>query len=537
MKASCVTVSYEKTGYFSRLATDYLKGVEALRPFYSHTPGIEGIKASIEARNRFEQNRELLVRVLKEQYNGIEITAALQQNLDALLSPDCYTVTTAHQPNIYTGPLYFIYKILHAIKLAEFLRNEIPGKQFVPVYYMGSEDADLDELGHIFLSGEKVEWNTKQTGAVGRMNTKGLEQILNRLQGEFGHLPHAQEMIALCKEAYTKNANIQQATLYLVNRLFGQFGLVVLVPDNALLKSAFIPVLKKELFERFSYPLVQETAAAMEGRYKVQTSGREINLFYLSDDGSRDRIEYIHAGGEEKWQVINKDLVFTKDQLLQELEAHAERFSPNVILRGVFQETVLPNVAFIGGGGELAYWMELKKVFTAAEVPFPVLLLRNSFLLIEESDKALQDKLKLDAERLFIKKDLLLEEYAVNNASASLDTKKQQQEIFNVYRELQEQASAIDPTLKAHVAALHAGTLKGMMNLEKKFLRAEKRKQSEYSGQLQKLKSSLFPQDSLQERIDNFMPFYAKYGNEILDILYRYSQPFAEEFSVLNIGM
>lgn len=535
MKASCETIPYQQTGYFSKLVTDYLQGNKALTPFYQYQPAMEGIKAAVEARKQFPQNRQLLHDALVEQYRDFDVPAALQKNIDALLNANTFTVTTAHQPNIFTGPLYFVYKILHAIRLAETLKTEMPQYDFVPVYYMGSEDADLDELGHIFLSGEKVTWSTGQAGAVGRMKTKGLEQIINRLQGEFGHLPFAAEMIAICTSAYTKHSNIQEATLYLVNELFKQYGLVVLIPDSALLKSAFIPVLEKELLERFSHRLVQETAAALAGQYKVQTEGREVNLFYLSDDGSRDRIEYIGEGENESWQVVNKEIHFSKPALLDELHQHPERFSPNVILRGVFQETVLPGIAFIGGGGELAYWIELKKVFEAVNVPYPVLLLRNSFLLIDHTASLLKDKLALETKDLFRSQTAILNEYTHKNSTATLDTKLQQDAVYQVYRQLQEQANEIDATLKAHVAALHVASLKGLINLEKKFLRAAKRRHADYSNQLHKLKSMLFPANNLQERVDNFMPLYALYGKEILNILYQHSQAFSEAFTILYI--
>jgi bacillithiol biosynthesis cysteine-adding enzyme BshC len=536
MKASCVTVPYDQTGYYSKLVLDYLRGDAGLKPFFQHEPDLGGIKDAMAARKPFPQNRPLLLEVLKEQYSDIPVAPKLESNIRALEAGTTFTVTTAHQPNIFTGPLYFIYKILHAIKLAEELENEFPEHKFVPVYYMGSEDADLDELGHIFLSGDKLEWNTNQSGAIGRMNTSGIEPIINRLRGEFGHLPFAGEMLELCQNSYSPGRNIQQATLWLVNELFGELGLVVLIPDNSLLKSAFIPVIEKELFERFSHRLVHETAAAMEGRYKVQTEGREINLFYLSDDGSRDRIEFAGSEDAPVWQVVNRDLFFTADALRAELHAHPERFSPNVILRGVFQETILPNIAFIGGGGELAYWMELKKVFEAVKVPFPVLLLRNSFLLVAKKQEALQEKLQLKPAELFIASNKLLNAFALNHAEVNLETKKEQQVIYDLYKGLQEKASGIDSTLKPHVAALHAAGLKGLINLEKKFLRAEKRRHAAFESQLSALKNDLFPRGNLQERIDNFMPLYAKYGRDILASLYQFSQPFAEDFSILYLS-
>jgi bacillithiol biosynthesis cysteine-adding enzyme BshC len=545
MKADCELLPFHETGFFSKLVVDYLRQEESLRPFYRYAPSFEGIEAAIIARQQFKQDRKLLHDALLEQYASLEISGPLENHIRLLQQPTTFTITTAHQPNILTGPLYFIYKILHAIKLAAECKNRFTQFDFVPVYYMGSEDADLDELGHIFLNGEKLEWKTEQGGAVGRMNPKGIERLIERLEGEFGSLPYGKEMVALCKTAYLSHNTIQQATLYLVNELFKDYGLVVIIPDNARLKSTFAEVVKKELTTQFSYPLVKETTDKIEEQYKVQAAGRELNLFYLGDDGSRERIEVrqqkheqqndLRDENEKEFVVVNKDISFTREAILIELDEHPERFSANVILRGVFQETVLPNIAFIGGGGELAYWMELKKVFEAAQVPYPVLLLRNSFLLVFPKSKVLMDKLRLSNKQLFQSGDSLVNDLVLSNSPVRLDTKKEQQDTYKLYEQLQELASSIDTTLKAHIAALHVRSLQGLLGLEKKLLRAEKRKHAEIIGQVQKLKTALFPNNNLQERVDNFMPLYATHGKALIDLLYQHSQPVAEAFTTLFV--
>ena len=242
---------------------------------------------------------------------------------------------------------------------------------------MGSEDADLDELGHIYLNGEKLEWETKQTGAVGRMKVdKQLIKLIDRIAGQIEVLTYGKELSDLFREAYQEGEQIQQATLRLVNELFKEFGLLVLIPDNAELKRTFNPVVKRELIDQFSHPIVEKTSIALGGNYKVQASGREINLFYLTEE-RRERIE--KQG--ERYSVESLGLTWDEKEILDEVDAHPERFSANVILRGLFQETILPNIVFIGGGGEVAYWLQLKDVFEGCQIPYPMLVVRNSFLL------------------------------------------------------------------------------------------------------------------------------------------------------------
>jgi uncharacterized protein YllA (UPF0747 family) len=262
---------------------------------------------------------------------------------------------------------------------------------------MGSEDADLEELGHIYIKGEKFTWETSQAGAVGRMKVdKQLVNLLQRVSGQLSVYPHGREIISLMQACYREGATIEQATFEMVNSLFETFGLVILLPDRAELKAAFLPVIEKELLTCFSHLAVEQTVAAFPAGYKAQASGRALNLFYLEGD-KRERIE--QAG--DRWQVMNTDLSFSKEELLKELKQHPGRFSPNVILRPLFQEWILPNIAFIGGGGEIAYWLQLGKVFESAEVPYPLLVLRNSFLLASQEQRLLMDRLQIDDAALF----------------------------------------------------------------------------------------------------------------------------------------
>ncbi len=531
MNITAQQVSYKSTNFFSNLVTDYIEGSNLLKPFYANEPCLQGIKNGIKQRLEIQTNRKALVAALYRQYEGVVTSALVKNNIEALALENTFTVTTAHQPNLFTGHLYFIYKILHAIKLCATLKTEMPQYNFVPVYYMGSEDADLEELGHVFINGIKHIWQTNQTGAVGRMKVdKALVNLINTIAGEVTVQPFGAEIIAIIKASYQLGTTIEQATFLLVNELFKEYGLVVLLPDYADLKKLFSPIVEKELIEAFSNVAVQESIKNFPDAYKVQTSGREINLFYLIDD-SRERIEKIG----ENYLVNNSTRNFTKQQILQELQQHPERFSANVILRPVFQEMILPNIAFIGGGGELGYWLELKKVFNAVDVPYPILVLRNSFLIVEKKQTHKAAVLGFNLKDLFTKENDLIKALVIKQSALQLSLTKEIEAFQMLYEKLKIIAGAVTPTLATHTQALQINALKKIAVLEKKMLKAEKKKYDAEQRQLHQLKSTLFPNSNLQERIENFIPFYAKWGKSFFDAVYKHSLALEQEFMILEI--
>lgn len=531
MPADCSYLPYSRTNRFSKIVVDYTGNADELKPFYQHKADIDGIKASIEARKNFA-NRPVLVNELKKQYENVDTNENVLANISLLLNENCFTITTAHQPNIFTGPLYFIYKILHAIKLAAELSDEFKDKNFVPVYYMGSEDADFDELSYINIDGKKYQWQAKQTGAVGRMKVdKALIALIAEMRGQLAVQPFGNELINIFSKYYTEGKPIQQATLEVVNHLFGKYGLIVLIPDNANLKNLFAPVIEKELKEQFSHKAVEETAKQLKTHYKVQAQGRELNLFYLIDD-KRERIEVQNA----KYEVRSLGLEFSQGEILQLLKTNSERFSPNVILRGALQETILPNIAFIGGGSEIAYWLELKKVFDAVSVPFPVLILRNSFAIVEKEHAEKIKSLGLHPQEMFMSEFELMNKITLSKSHNKTKLTGEIEKIIMAYAQAGELAGHIDKTLTNHVQALQTKALNRLHELEKKMLRAEKRKFETEKTQLQKIRTALFPNEGLQERTENLASFYAKYGNAFIDLILQYSTGMKQEFCILSLA-
>jgi bacillithiol biosynthesis cysteine-adding enzyme BshC len=269
----------------------------------------------------------------------------------------------------------------------------------------------------------------------------------------------------------------------------------------------------------------------LSAHYKVQANPRPINLFYLKDD-LRNRIE---RSGDD-FVVLESTLRFTEAEIRSELQDHPERFSPNVILRGLFQETILPNIAFIGGGGETAYWLELKGLFDHYSTPFPLLVLRNSFLLVERQWADKMERAGLEVTDLFKSEEELVNMLVIRDSQQQLNLEQEITEANRYYENLKTLARPVDPTLVQHVEALRARALEPVRELEKKLLKAEKRKFGDQQRQIHALKTTLFPTNGLQERVENFMPWYAARGSRFIRDLYTHSLTLEQEFVVLCEG-
>lgn len=514
--ASITYLPYSDTGYFSKLVTDYLKNDSKLKEFYTYTFDKDGIEKAIQDRKKYPVNREVLLNTLRHQYHHLNIHEKAEKNLQLLALDNTYTICTAHQPNLLTGYLYFVYKILHAIKLAEELKAMHPDKNFVPVYYMGSEDNDIEELGTFRFNKDKYVWDGDgQKGAVGRMHTKGLKNLLHELFKLFGPPgDNCDELIRILTEAYLKHATIADATQYLINELFGSFGLIILNPDEASFKQAILPIIKDDLLHQTAYSIVSEQIEKLSAHYDAQAHPRPINLFYLAEQ-LRERIE--QKG--DKWKLVNSNIEWDKDTLLNELNLHPERFSPNVILRGLLQESILPDVAFIGGGAEVAYWLQLRSLFNHYGVFYPLICLRQSVLWIEPLQAKLREHLQLPIPSIFKPEASLIKEYITQNSTDQWQTNEETAAIEKIMNGLKQKASSLDPTLRASSEAVLAKIKHQLMVLEKKMLRAEKKKMQVQLLKISKLKNELFPNNSLQERVDNFSGYFLQHGYSFFSIL------------------
>ncbi len=501
----------------------------ALEPFYRHAPRLENFARAIADRGGFPTDRETLARVLEAQYSNLPGNTRALEQIDALRRSDIFTVATAHQPSLLLGPLYFIYKAITTINLAEKVQKTT-GKRIVPVFVLGSEDHDLEELNHIRLFNKTLRWEPGLSGPVGPMPTATLAAVLDELRPILGDHDNARLLWAAIEASYTSAETFAAATQALLNTFFGRYGLVVFNMNDPALKRQFIPVMKAELEEQPAFRLVNQTIGQLgDLGFKAQAAPREINLFYLSP-GSRERI-VLEDG---LFKVLNTTIQFSREEILRELDAHPERFSPNVVLRPLYQEIILPNLAYVGGGGELAYWLERRSLFEHFGVPYPILIRRNSVLWFDKDSIKRSLKFGFSAVRFFEDADALVRVYVETQADAEVSLAGEVADLQQIFERIALKAQAIDPTLEK---AVHADAVKATGQLqqwESRLVRAEKQKHEVTINQLRALKEKLFPNNSLQERTDNFIPYYLKYGERFFEELKSNLDPFDAGFVLLE---
>lgn len=508
-----------ETHQFSPLFLDYLAGKEPLKSLYNRPPVPESFEDQIKDKSFSAEQRSTLVKVLSEQYQGLEELLPVKENIQSLKKENTFTVTTGHQLNIFTGPLYFIYKIVTVLKTCRELKERYPAFNFIPVYWMASEDHDFEEISHFNLFGKQYKWETDQKGPVGEFEVNGLQNILSELP----------EPIEVFERAYTQNSTLTGAVRQYVHELFGQWGVVSLDASHPLLKASFKDIIKADLLQNKANQLVEQSSERLQGAgYKAQIFPREINFFYMKP-GLRERI--VKEGNE--YQVMNSSLRFTREELVQELDNHPEHFSPNVVMRPLYQEWILPNLAYVGGPAEVAYWLQLKSLFDHFQVLFPVLLPRNFALVISKSNQNKLEKTGLQAKQLFQDphelKQQLLEQYAEHEISLSEENKQ----LSQLFEKIQEKAAAVDKSLSGFVGAEAAKNIKSLENIEKRIKKSEEKRHETSLKQVDSLKEKLFPANSLQERKDNFLNFYIN-DRAFIPKLVEQFDPFDFRFHIMS---
>ncbi|MFK8054960.1 MAG: bacillithiol biosynthesis cysteine-adding enzyme BshC [Saprospiraceae bacterium] len=512
-------LSFRESGQFSARDIAYAEQDSALAPFMAHSPTISAFAKTIETRLQHPVDRKTLVEVLTEQYASYGVKPP--ENLSALSEKHTFSITTAHQASLFLGPLYYVYKILSAVSLARSLKETYPEHDFVPVFVLGAEDHDLDEIDHVRLNGKTITWKTQQTGSTGAMSLSEIGEALEQVTSDLGPSSAAKDLKALLEKCYTPQRTLGVATAHFVAALFKDYGVVVANLNDLRFKQNFAPIIAREILEQASQKLIAEAVTELEEvGYSQQAHARDINFFYLQP-GRRDRL--VVEG--DRIEVLDTDISWSTEEVKAEIAAHPERFSPNVVMRPLLQESVLPNLAYVGGGGELAYWLERKQQFAEFGVPYPVLVRRDSAWWVSQKQAQRLEKLDISKLDLLGDEHQLLKRYVTSHNADNLDFSEELETLNRIFEGLAERAKAVDPTLAPRALSHGALAEKQVTKLQSRLVRTLKKQQSTSVEQIQALRADLLPGGGLQERKNSFMEQYVLYGPHFFDTLLEHFDP------------
>ncbi len=529
-------IPFRNTGYFSPLICDLIEGHPALDALIARPVELAGFELQIAEKQKHyaPDKRQALVKALRNQYKTVNRKETVEKQITRLEKATTFTVTTGHQLNLFTGPLYFFYKIISTINLCKQLKKQYPYYDFVPVYWMATEDHDFEEIAYFHFQGRKLQWNQESKGPVGRLTLTSLAPLLDLFEKSIGETDRAQTVKKLIQATYRSAATLAEATHKLVHHFFGEEGLIILDADRRALKACFVPQIKNELVHGHCQASVEKTIANIQEKYNAgynpQVNPREINLFYLTDE-LRERIVKTPTG----FATTETNTTFTQEALLNEVAQQPERFSPNVLMRPLYQEVILPNLCYIGGGGELAYWLQLKAYFERESVPFPMLLLRNSAVLASEKTAGKITRLNLKKEELFLKRNALINKKIRQISNIDLDLQFLKEKLEEQFDHLEKLVAETDPSFEGTVKAQKQKQFNGIDALEKRLLNAQKKKLVDHVQRLTLLHETVFPNNSLQERHANFFSFYLSHGDALLPLLFEQLDPLVTEFSWIQL--
>lgn len=521
-----------KYGKFSKLIQDYLNQKNETFSLYQRFPTEENL--ILQTKNKIQNfpYRETTYQALKNQLKSFDLYPKQIENLEKFKLSNSVTITTGHQLNLLTGPLYFFYKILQTLKTAEELSQKHPKFHFLPVFWMATEDHDFEEINHFYFRNNKFTWHKDAKGAVGRLDLNSIKEVFAEF---FQFLPDSQsgnELRELIESTYLNSKTLTEASQKLVQKIFGEKGLLMIDGDDKELKKLMIPAFEEDLLENTAFKILSQTNDFLsQNQYSIQVNPREINLFYLGEGNIRERI--LEEDGIYK--VLNTNYEFSREEIIEELHKNPDKFSPNVILRPLYQETILPNISYIGGSGEIAYWLQLKSFFDSQNQLFPILSVRNSLLLLTEKQHSKLIKLNISYEDLFLPLYELVNENIRKNTNSDVNFDAYASQLLKIFDELDTKATETDVSFSKMVKAQRAKQLKGFEKMKNRWSKAEKIKSSERVERIEILYSELFPNGNLQERITNFSEFQLGQGQDFIDEIYREIQPFEFRFTIKTL--
>ncbi|HUI30375.1 MAG TPA: bacillithiol biosynthesis cysteine-adding enzyme BshC [Candidatus Acidoferrales bacterium] len=530
----------------SKLYTDYLENFDSLRKYYNIDFSNEDELRNYFARalESFSPKRERLIGILRGQNSRLNNSPGHEALLDVLSKDNALAVVTGQQVGLFCGPLYTLFKTISAIKLADELKQRFSEFEFVPVFWLEGDDHDFEESNHIHLlngASDVVRVEAIITNGEGEnlhplseiRFDASIEQVFQQVDALLPASEFKPAMMKMIESFYREGETYSTAFAKTMTKLLAKHPLLLVDSYDPEIKKVLKPVFEKEFQSspRTSEEVIKQSAE-LEEIYHVQVKPRVINIFYI-EDGIRRGLEPIGNG---------ISLRGTKRKLMQEqirtiLETKPESFSPNVVLRPICQDYLLPTAAYVAGPGEIAYFAQLKGVYQHFGIEMPPLFPRAAATILEHRIEKVMEKYRLEFSDAFSDFEQVMKKAlaAANPENIPGEFQKAAGEIKKSVESLEPLISRVDPTLKGTMDSTVSRIVYLLQHFEEKTTTAYRRKNEQVLQQTKKFQHSIFPNRELQERVLNFTYFYNKYGEEFIEILFRELPSYAKLHKVVII--
>lgn len=516
-------IPFDRLSGYARLFRQYATGDPAALAFFPHDWRQEA-SARLAARRALavERDREGLVEVLLEQNRAWgNLSGMVAERIQALRDADSVAVVTGQQLGLFCGPMFTLYKAITTLQLARHY-EALLGRPVVPIFWLADEDHDFDEVRSAVVVSRDQPASVALPPEAGRLpvgRRRVGPEIEGVLSGLAEHLPRAAYrawLDDLLRRTYRPGTTHREAFARALAALFGDAGLVLISADDRRLKRSAASILRRELEDPAASlgALLAARRALAESGFQQQVTPLPINLFLLDDSG---RLA-LDPAGPDAFAIRGTARQLRRDEALRMAAAEPERFSPNVVLRPIVQDTLLPTIAYVGGPAEIAYFAQLRGVYDCFGVPMPVVYPRASATLVEPRVRRVLEALRIQIEdfedgseavleglhrRLAMRRDEHEVEQRFNRARALLD---------DAVAAVAPAAEATEPTLARSVGSTRERLLQALAALETKVVRAQKRRHQNIRAQLDRAASHLVPGGAPQERVLSPIHFLNRYG-------------------------
>jgi bacillithiol synthase len=515
----------------SNLFLDYLYEFNNVKDFYKTNfrdkeEYLKHFKKISESGREFRGN---ISSILSRQYGNSNVSEKTRRNISLMGSKNTLAVVTGQQLGLFGGPLYTIYKIITALKLSRHLSEKYDEYNFIPVFWLEGDDHDFEEVSYLNLINEnneliKIQYPEQlpeegNMGSIGFLKfSESINQVFENVEKNLRPTEFTPDLLANLKRIYSPGKSFKESFREMLLWLFDEYGLVIIDPQDKEIKDILRPVFRKEIegFRTHSEKLIN-VSAVLEEKYHAQVKIRAVNLFYNYDEG-----RYLIEPVENDFRLRRKRKKFTREELLNLIDIEPEKFSPNVLLRPVCQDYLLPTAFYVGGPGEIAYFAQAMPLYEFYSVNFPLVYPRSSVTLLEKSIDGLLEKYSLEPKDVFIMNGDLKNKILGSVSSNSTDEifKETENKFDLAMDQLKEKLIDIDKTISDSSSRYKQKIISYLGELKTKAVEAQNRKHEVTIRQSDRIMQAIFPQSSLQEREINVIYFMNKYGPEIIRKLY-----------------